>query len=56
MSEIISRPFTFVKDGVFYSSRRIPKELRDHHITSDYVFAANKVAKDLRCLLQVDLL
>ncbi|WP_133489370.1 DUF6538 domain-containing protein [Aliiroseovarius marinus] len=31
MSETISRPFTFVKDGVFYFSRRIPKELRDHY-------------------------
>jgi len=33
MSETISRPFTFVKDGVFYFSRRIPKDLR-HHYTS----------------------
>lgn len=31
MSETISRPFTFLKDGVFYFSRRIPKELRDHY-------------------------
>ena len=31
MSETISRPFTFVKDGVFYFSRRIPKELRNHY-------------------------
>ncbi|WP_367397118.1 DUF6538 domain-containing protein [Ruegeria atlantica] len=31
MSETISRPFTFVKDGVFYFSRRIPKELRDYY-------------------------
>ncbi|WP_331458382.1 DUF6538 domain-containing protein [Pseudorhodobacter wandonensis] len=27
----MSRPFTFVKDGVFYFSRRIPKELRRHY-------------------------
>ncbi len=27
----ISCPFTFVKGGVFYFSRRIPKELRDHY-------------------------
>ena len=26
----MSRRFTFVKDGVFYFSRRIPKELRGH--------------------------
>ncbi|WP_254441748.1 DUF6538 domain-containing protein [Ruegeria sp. HKCCA0370] len=31
MSETISRPFTFIKDGVFYFSRRIPKELRNHY-------------------------
>ena len=31
MSETISRPFTFVKDGVFYFSRRIPQELRQHY-------------------------
>jgi len=31
MSETISRPFTFLKEGVFYFSRRIPKELRDHY-------------------------
>lgn len=31
MSETISRPFTFVKDGVFYFSRRIPKELKGHY-------------------------
>lgn len=31
MSETISRPFTFVKDGVFYFSRRIPKELGSHY-------------------------
>lgn len=31
MSETISRPYTFVKDGVFYFSRRIPQELRQHY-------------------------
>lgn len=31
MSETISRPFTFIKNGVFYFSRRIPKELRHHY-------------------------
>jgi len=31
MSETISPTFTFVKDGVFYFSRRIPKELRCHY-------------------------
>ncbi|WP_407497037.1 DUF6538 domain-containing protein, partial [Pseudooceanicola sp. MF1-13] len=27
----ISCPFTFVKGGIFYFTRRIPKELRDHY-------------------------
>ncbi len=31
MSETISRPFTFVKDGVFCFSRRIPNELKCHY-------------------------
>ncbi|KIC18504.1 DUF6538 domain-containing protein [Leisingera sp. ANG-DT] len=31
MSETISPAFTFVKDGVFYFSRRIPKDLRKHY-------------------------
>lgn len=31
MSETISHPYTFVKEGVFYFSRRIPKELRGHY-------------------------
>ena len=31
MSETISRPYTFVKEGFFYFSRRIPKELRGHY-------------------------
>lgn len=34
MSETISRPFTFVKDGVFYFSRRIPKELKNHYMSN----------------------
>lgn len=31
MSETILPAFTFVKEGVFYFSRRIPKVLRDHY-------------------------
>ena len=31
MSETISPTFAFVKDGVFYFSRRIPKELLRHY-------------------------
>ncbi|ABF62522.1 site-specific recombinase; phage integrase family (plasmid) [Ruegeria sp. TM1040] len=31
MSETISPAFTFVKDGVFYFSRRIPKDLKKHY-------------------------
>lgn len=31
MSETISRPFTFVKDGVFYFTRRIPNDLKRHY-------------------------
>jgi len=31
MSETISPTFTYVKDGVFYFSRRIPHELRRHY-------------------------
>ena len=31
MSETISPTFTFVKDGVFYFSRRIPRELLRHY-------------------------
>jgi methionine salvage enolase-phosphatase E1 len=31
MSETISPTFTFVKDGVFYFSRRIPQELRQNY-------------------------
>ncbi len=33
MSETISPTFTFVKDGVFYFSRRIPKELVRHYLS-----------------------
>ena len=31
MSETISCPFTYVKDGIFYFSRRIPRALRHHY-------------------------
>ncbi|WP_010141159.1 DUF6538 domain-containing protein [Oceanicola sp. S124] len=41
MSETISPAFTFVKDGVFYFTRRIPKELRDH-------YTATRIAYSLR--------
>lgn len=30
----ISCPFTFIKGGVFYFSRRIPKELKCHYTSS----------------------
>ncbi|MEX1235004.1 MAG: DUF6538 domain-containing protein [Roseovarius sp.] len=43
MSETISRPFTFVKDEVFYFSRRIPKELRHH-------YSSPRIAYSLRML------
>lgn len=33
MSETISPTFTFVKDGVFYFSRRIPKGLARHYLS-----------------------
>ncbi|WP_338049623.1 DUF6538 domain-containing protein [Roseovarius indicus] len=39
MSETISRPFTFVKDGIFYFSRRISKELRCHYTSSRIAFS-----------------
>lgn len=49
MSETISRPFTFVKDGVFYVSRRIPKELRDHYTSPRIAYSlrtkSSKVAE-----------
>lgn len=31
MSETISPTFTFVKDGVFYFSRRVPQKLKQHY-------------------------
>jgi integrase len=33
MSETISPSYTFVKDGVYYFSRRIPKELKSHYLS-----------------------
>ena len=39
MSETISRPFTFVKDGVFYFSRRIPNELKCHYRSPRIAFS-----------------
>lgn len=33
MSETICPPFTFVKGGVYYFSRRIPKELKSHYLS-----------------------
>lgn len=49
MSETISRPFTFVKEGVFYFSRRIPKELRDHYTSPRIAYSwrtkSPKIAK-----------
>ena len=32
MSETICPPFTFVKGGVYYFSRRIPKDLKSHYL------------------------
>lgn len=39
MPETISRPFTFVKGEVFYFSRRVPKELRDHYTSSRIAYS-----------------
>lgn len=39
MSETISPTFTFVKDGVFYFSRRIPKELLRHYSSPRIAFS-----------------
>src|SRR6056297_1325675 len=39
MSETISRSFTFVKDGVFYFSRRIPNELKCHYKSPRIAFS-----------------
>ncbi len=41
MSKTISRPYTFVKDGVFYFSRRIPADLRSN-------YSSNRIAYSLR--------
>jgi len=39
MTETISRPFTFTKDGVFYFSRRIPKELKRHYSSARIAYS-----------------
>ena len=39
MSETISRPFTFVKDGIFYFSRRIPNDLKSHYTSPRIAFS-----------------
>jgi len=39
MSETISRPFTFVKEGIFYFSRRIPSELKCHYTSPRIAFS-----------------
>ena len=39
MSETISPTFTFVKDGVFYFSRRIPKELLRHYSSARIAYS-----------------
>lgn len=39
MSETISPTFTFVKDGVYYFSRRIPKELLRHYSSPRIAFS-----------------
>lgn len=39
MSETISPTFTFVKDGVFYFSRRIPKELGGHYTSTRIAYS-----------------
>ncbi|MFO8154085.1 DUF6538 domain-containing protein [Thioalkalivibrio sp.] len=39
MSETISRPFTFVKDGIFYFSRRVPNELKSHYTSPRIAFS-----------------
>lgn len=39
MSETISCPFTFVKDGIFYFSRRVPSELREHYSSSRIAYS-----------------
>ncbi|WP_216601093.1 DUF6538 domain-containing protein [Ruegeria sp. HKCCD6604] len=39
MSETISPKYTFVKEGVFYFSRRIPKELCRYYSSSRIAFS-----------------
>src|SRR6056297_783734 len=39
MSETISRPFTFVKEGIFYFSRRVPNELKSHYTSPRIAFS-----------------
>lgn len=49
MSETISPSFTFVKDGVFYFSRRVPKELKSHYLSPRIAYSLRtrsaKIAK-----------
>jgi len=39
MSETIPRPFTFVKEGIFYFSRRVPNELKSHYTSPRIAFS-----------------
>lgn len=39
MSGTISPTFTFVKDGVFYFTRRIPKELKPHYTSPRFAYS-----------------
>lgn len=39
MPEYTSAPFTFVKQGVFYFSRRVPKDLSPHYTSSKIAFS-----------------
>ncbi len=48
MSETISRPFTFVKDGVFYFTRRIPKELRGHYTSPRIAYSLRTKSPTVR--------
>ena len=45
----ISCPFTFVKGGVFYFSRRIPKELRDHYTSPRISFSLRTKSPKIAC-------
>ncbi|WP_420397935.1 DUF6538 domain-containing protein [Nioella sp.] len=47
MLETISPTFTFVKEGVFYFSRRIPKELRGHNTSTRIAYSLR--TKSLMC-------